>query len=228
MRKVFVVGEAKGYGAWMYPRKKTNFVTIVHDINQADLIVFTGGEDVDPAIYGEQRHYETMSNIRRDIRETAIYRRAIEQDIPMVGICRGAQLLCALNGGILVQHQPNPRSNHYMYTYDKEYIDITSSHHQAAFPFNLPKDEYKVLAWTAELDFHLGGSGEELNPPMECEVVYYPKTRCLGIQGHPERMNFRCETVYYLQELIDELLDNNLEKKINEYETKEKKDYYYL
>ena len=73
-------------------------------IKSSDLVVFTGGSDVDPALYAEPKHKETRSKIDRDMREAAIFQVCVDSRIPMVGICRGAQLLTVLAGGKLVQH----------------------------------------------------------------------------------------------------------------------------
>jgi GMP synthase-like glutamine amidotransferase len=108
----------------------------------------------------------------------------------MLGICRGAQLICALSGGKLVQHQENPKFTHETHVYDSEdSIIMTSTHHQAQYPWRLNKDDFKVLAWTHNVSpFHFNGDNQELELPenKECEVVYYKLTKGLGIQGHPE------------------------------------------
>lgn len=92
-----------------------------------------------------------------------------------------------MNGGKLVQHQDNPLFIHNIKTYTDEDMLITSTHHQAAYPYNLKKDEYKILGWTTDISkFHQDGNQKELPLDKEVEIVYYPKTRCLGIQGHPK------------------------------------------
>jgi putative glutamine amidotransferase len=72
-----------------------------------DGIVFSGGADVDPSIYGADPHPETDSpQARRDAGELALLRGALEQDMPTLAICRGFQLLNVARGGDLVQHLP--------------------------------------------------------------------------------------------------------------------------
>jgi len=92
---------------------------------------------------------------------------------------------------------------------------ITSTHHQAQYPWGLPKDKYKILAFTKNLSpFHEDGLEQEL--PMaqekEVEIAYYSHTRALAIQGHPEFMYpFQAveattddkNTIIYLQNLLD-------------------------
>ena len=68
-----------------------------------DLIVFTGGSDVDPSTYNEDNTDSYGTDIARDKIEVGIYEKCLEKGIPMVGICRGGQLLNVLNGGKMIQ-----------------------------------------------------------------------------------------------------------------------------
>ena len=72
-----------------------------------DGVLLTGGGDVDPAFYGEDRH-ETVEDAEpgRDEFELDLARRSIEQDVPLLAICRGAQVLNVAAGGTLVQDIP--------------------------------------------------------------------------------------------------------------------------
>ncbi len=73
-----------------------------------DGIVFTGGSDIDPELYGQERHAETAGLYRhRDDSELALMRAALDRDLPMLAICRGMQLLNVVRGGDLVQHLPD-------------------------------------------------------------------------------------------------------------------------
>ncbi len=72
-----------------------------------DGLLLAGGADIDPASYGEPRHPETGETMpERDAFEIAITRGAIELDLPLLGICRGMQLLNVACGGTLHQHLP--------------------------------------------------------------------------------------------------------------------------
>jgi len=72
-----------------------------------DGIVFTGGSDLDPELYGEQPHPETFGIHRqRDDAELALLHGALERDMPLLGICRGIQVLNVGLGGDLHQHLP--------------------------------------------------------------------------------------------------------------------------
>jgi putative glutamine amidotransferase len=70
-----------------------------------DGLVFTGGSDLDPSLYGQAAHPETTGVHRaRDRAELALMREALRRDMPVLGICRGMQLLNVALGGGLHQH----------------------------------------------------------------------------------------------------------------------------
>jgi putative glutamine amidotransferase len=76
-------------------------------LDRIDGLMLTGGADLDPALYGEEPHPETQAFQRgRDDFEIALTLRAIERDMPVLGICRGMQVLNVAHGGTLEQHLP--------------------------------------------------------------------------------------------------------------------------
>ncbi len=71
-------------------------------------LVLTGGEDVDPARYGEKRHEKVRSvNAARDATEAALIKEARKRGTPVLAICRGIQMLNVALGGTLVQDIPS-------------------------------------------------------------------------------------------------------------------------
>ena len=73
-----------------------------------DALMLAGGADIDPQSYGERRHRcTTNTRPERDRAEIALARKALERDMPLLGICRGMQLLNVTLGGTLVQHLPD-------------------------------------------------------------------------------------------------------------------------
>ena len=77
-------------------------------LQEVDGLLLTGGGDVDPALYGEDRH-PTVHDAEpgRDAFEIDLARRALAADVPLLAICRGAQVLNVADGGTLVQDIPS-------------------------------------------------------------------------------------------------------------------------
>jgi putative glutamine amidotransferase len=78
-----------------------------------DGLILAGGADIDPSSYGESSHPETRGTVpERDSFEIALARRAIERDMPLLGVCRGMQLMNVATGGTLLQHLPDSHGHH--------------------------------------------------------------------------------------------------------------------
>jgi len=72
-----------------------------------DGLVLSGGADIDPEAYGAEPHPATNGTVpERDRTELALARRAVQRDMPVLGICRGMQVLNVALGGTLKQHLP--------------------------------------------------------------------------------------------------------------------------
>ena len=82
-------------------------------VELVDGLVLAGGADIDPSSYGADRHQETVRTVpERDTSEVALARAALESDIPLLGICRGMQLMNVALGGTLLQHLPETLGHH--------------------------------------------------------------------------------------------------------------------
>jgi putative glutamine amidotransferase len=80
---------------------------IEETLDALDGVVFSGGSDVDPELYGAEAHPETNGvHPERDRAEIALLRAALERDMPVLAICRGSQVLNVAQGGDIVQHLP--------------------------------------------------------------------------------------------------------------------------
>src|SRR5215217_3528318 len=77
-------------------------------IEQIDAVLLTGGGDVDPVFYGQERHPTVFdAEPGRDEFEIDLARRAMMSDVPLLAICRGAQVLNVAAGGTLIQDIPS-------------------------------------------------------------------------------------------------------------------------
>ena len=77
-------------------------------LDRIDALLLPGGADVDPGAYGAKPHPRTgRSWPERDRFELALAHRALEREMPVLGICRGMELLNVALGGTLVQHLPD-------------------------------------------------------------------------------------------------------------------------
>jgi gamma-glutamyl-gamma-aminobutyrate hydrolase PuuD len=159
-------------------------------LDALDGIVFTGGADVDPALYGAEAHPETDApEARRDVGEMALLRAALERDLPTLAVCRGVQLLNVARGGDLVQHLPEAVGH----DEHKETPGVFSVH-----PVDVKAGtrlESLVGSGSAVASHHhqaLGRLGEGLvetarAPDGTPEALEDPEKRfVLGVQWHPE------------------------------------------
>lgn len=179
-------------------------------------IILWGGIDINPAIYKQPLGiYTNTPNQYRDQVDIAKYKHAIANNIPVIGICRGAQLAHALNGGTLTQDITNHTSNHLLFTRDNESFYVNSSHHQL---MNHDTDG-ELIAWATHK------SELQINPLKNLykesyktpEIIFYPKTKTLCIQYHPEWMAPSVFAYNWTIKLIKNLL--NVKINLNQHET---------
>lgn len=198
MKKVFIIEGSDDY--------RRMFIDagweITPDFFKADLIQFTGGSDVTPALYGEQEHFKTSSYYRRDLVEAGYYKHGILAGKNMAGICRGGQFLNVMNGGKMYQHVDGHAIGHTHKLVDaisgKEY-QVTSTHHQMMRRGPNSKlvayaDESTECEFMAEdvLAIHYAVG-------MDIEALFYEKTKSLCFQPHPEFYGMDSTREYYFE-----------------------------
>ncbi|MNQ03995.1 putative glutamine amidotransferase [compost metagenome] len=206
MNKVFIIDSNNDY--------HNMFVNagweVVNDFFEADLIQFTGGSDVNPALYGEKEHPRTSCFPRRDLVEAGYYKHGLLTGKKMAGICRGGQFLHVMNGGKMWQHVDGHaiHGTHLLYdvqTNAQHYV--TSTHHQM---MRLSGNGGELVAWGQETSFrehvvngelaHITNKGQ-----ADAEAIYYDKTKSLCFQPHPEFYGAHSTREYYF-ELLERYL----------------------
>lgn len=219
MNKLRIVdlGNSWGHGLrpifepWLYEKKATYYTPRVLDciasLDSADLLCFGGGQDIHPSIYGNENVASMCgpSVSARDRLEMQAYTTALRRGIPVIGVCRGSQLMCALNGGKLIQdvHGHGIGGTHPIWTSDGRKFEMTSTHHQMWY---LKGSDHQLIAWTHPLSKpHTHDIKEYEDPGLDPEVAFYPQTKTLGIQGHPEYLDSMHPTSAWTRELIARL-----------------------
>ena len=184
---------------------------IVHNVHAADLVCFTGGSDVDPALYGEARHSSSMVNTLRDVADKVRYDEALSLGIPMVGICRGGQFLNVMCGGSMWQDVDKHAIGHLHSVLDVstgESYDCTSTHHQMM----LPTDEATIIGTADESTKRLRMDGNtslviQRVKGEDIEVVGYPAQNVLCFQPHPEMTEVGASCREYFFKLLERELE---------------------
>lgn len=198
-RKVMVLsGAGRAEVEMMFIRKGW---IITRDMDEADLLQFTGGADVSPNLYDEYKHPTTSNDPARDSREAEYYYLALAQGIPMAGICRGGQFLNVMNGGGMWQDVDSHaiQGTHEAFILGSLLsVQVSSTHHQMMRPNLSPEASCHVIM-TAGLSKQKHKMTETSSPKAmpimmasnpahreDIEAVYYGNTNCLCFQPHPE------------------------------------------
>jgi gamma-glutamyl-gamma-aminobutyrate hydrolase PuuD len=154
-------------------------------------LVLTGGPDVDPVLYGETRQAETdQPDAERDALETALLEKALAQDLPVLAICRGLQILNVCQGGTLIQHL-HPPHRHQRTDASRE----LPVHEVTIEPGTLLSEIAGTNIWQVNSRHHqavrtVGGNlrVSAFDPKdRTVEALEHPEKRfVLGVQWHPE------------------------------------------
>lgn len=210
MNKVYIINGGVAYTLLF---KNLLNMEVVGELESADLVCFTGGEDVSPFLYGDYQHDQTWNSPERDAYEGRIYSYCREHGIPMVGICRGGQFLNVMSGGRMYQHVTGHTQSHYLV--DKETgheVYVSSTHHQMM----LPGKNGIIIAESYDVDSHRqwydGHVPQDDFSDEGIEVVFYPDTKCLCFQPHPEFASYGHDAVKYrpMAEYFQGLVESRL------------------
>ena len=162
-------------------------------VAQLDGIVFTGGEDFEPAYYGHEAHEKLGEvNVTRDTYDLTLFKLAKDRNVPILGICRGLQLINVGMGGSLYQDLPSEKPSDINHRQEEEgtiathrvsvvkgstmhqilgqdEIQVNTFHHQAIKKL---APELKIVGWA--------------NDSVPEMIEAFPNRQILGVQFHPE------------------------------------------
>jgi gamma-glutamyl-gamma-aminobutyrate hydrolase PuuD len=212
IKKVYIVGT--DYSVRETFRERPDW-EIVDAIENCNFICLTGGADINPALYGQAPHKTTRWYEGRDAYEVEAYRTARRLGKKVLGICRGAQLMNALEGGDMYQHVNHHHGHHKIHDLrTNEYKTINSIHHQMMIPAE--NAEVVAVASGQSDQRELMVEGVDGNPVVRAELGVHDDPEVLifydcdtggkyhfglGFQGHPEYGH--PETTAYFFELIE-------------------------
>lgn len=207
--KIGSVFEGKLYSPTFGPSQRLTPIWNEHHLkDDLDLLILWGGADISTSYYNQKPNYRSGSDVpsHRDTVEWRVLQLATEFEIPILGVCRGAQLACCFAGGSLWQHVDHHEGmNHKLVLPDGKKLITNSYHHQLMIP---PKES--VVIATSDIvrsPVKVGNGGSITATDPEPEVVYFPSINCLGIQGHPEWVPYDNELNVYTREWIKEYLN---------------------
>jgi len=184
------------------------------NLQEGDVLLVWGGEDISPALYNEPVNRfgdGDWQPSHRDAIEWEHMKRAVELNIPIIGVCRGAQMLCALAGGSLWQHVDRHSGDHVVHTHDGQKLITNSLHHQMMRLDAIPKEEYDLIAWTpARSEVYHHGQGlvhVKQRDDIDPEFVYFSKIQGFAVQWHPEFVGYPDEATDYVFNFINSKLE---------------------
>lgn len=174
-------------------------------LTQVDGLLFTGGHDIHPHLYGQQKSAECGHTLDvRDTMESFLFQQGVSKDIPMLGICRGLQLFNVLQGGTLYQDLPSQYKSSIVHKQQSPYDQPT---HRITFPENgflsslIGEQDYMVNS------LHHQGI-DQLAPGMDVlatsedgliEAIQIKKLSfAVAVQWHPEYMRVDDPLTTYL------------------------------
>jgi putative glutamine amidotransferase len=159
-----------------------------------DGLILAGGADIDPSAYDAEAHPETKGTVpERDDFEIALARRAMDRDIPLLGICRGMQLMNVARGGTLEQHLPDSHGHHdhrrALGSFDDADHDVrlaegSLAHRAAGETVHATKSHHHQGIGDVGEGFAITGWAvmDELPEALEDPALRF----ALGVQWHPE------------------------------------------
>ena len=158
-----------------------------YEINKCSGIILTGGDDISPSLYSKNGRQINKNYYKRDLNEKKLIKYSIDKKIPILGICRGFQIINVCLGGKLtkdickITKNINPKKHKVYFTESfqkeikKKFIVANSYHNQGI-------TELQLANKLNPLGFSHDGKLVEFYKHIKLPII--------GIQWHPERENF--------------------------------------
>lgn len=195
-------------------------------VSDCDVIVYMGGADISPDLYNDKNVASGGINVERDLREQIVYEEGVKLGKVHFGICRGAQLLAALNGCKLWQDvQGHAGPDHQIYDLDRDVlVTATSLHHQMI----QDGKGLEIVAVTNKqissrfkadgLTLTLGDKSDSSMAEVEIEAGAFHDTKVFFVQGHPEigSDEYRSWTMTVLREFMTDWEEGSVSEKDEE------------
>lgn len=167
-------------------------------IARIDGLLITGGGDIDPARYGAENTASSDIDPVRDEWELALVGAARRHGLPLLGVCRGLQVLNVALGGSLHQHVWDSDDHHHLWSDDG--TRLSSGHHDVVIDGRLAeiygKDARRVNSLHHQSIDRLGAGMEVVATAPDGRVEAAATTgrwAALGVQWHPERLDLSDE-----------------------------------
>ncbi|MGN6503014.1 MAG: gamma-glutamyl-gamma-aminobutyrate hydrolase family protein [Pseudolysinimonas sp.] len=153
-------------------------------LSRLDAVLLAGGEDVDPANYGASPAPQLgTTDPHRDAFELALARAALQQDIPLLGICRGQQLLNVALGGTLVQHIDGHSQHEHRAERTHPVAFVPGTRHAALLSGTRSVNSFHHQVIDRLGDGVVAAAHDEAG---SIEAIDVPGARAMAVQWHPE------------------------------------------
>lgn len=190
--KIAILGETSQtvrYRQWLLSASQEPIVTQTpEDILTCDGLLLPGGGDITPAFFGEQVKGSRNIDTRLDILQLDALEHALQKSIPILGICKGMQIINVAFGGNIIQHIPTASTH--------EYQSGDQYHQTTIAPHTILYSLYGSSACVNSAHHQaIHYSGQNLVPIQWCctdhcvEAIAHETLPILGVQWHPERLD---------------------------------------